>query len=190
MSTIGFHIRASRHDVTSYDWDQYMNFADRRMAGSPPVAGDIGRVDSHPEAWSVQDGVNVGNGSKCNLFRMRGEFADFDFQAEANISDGRNSRMFFHKGFGPLGAKGYEAQINSTHEDPKKADRLYNFQNVAEQLVPPNTWFTQEAIAQGNHIVIQVNGKVTVEHIDDKNTYTKGYLALILPYDSIIRAAS
>lgn len=31
MSTIGFHMRAGRHDVTPYDWDQYMNFADKYM---------------------------------------------------------------------------------------------------------------------------------------------------------------
>ena len=45
--------------------------------------------------------------------------------------------MFFRKGFGPGGAKGYEAQINSTYVDPKKTGNLYNFQNVYEQLVPP-----------------------------------------------------
>jgi hypothetical protein len=31
MSTIGFHIRSGRHDVTTYDWDQYLNFADKHM---------------------------------------------------------------------------------------------------------------------------------------------------------------
>ena len=45
-------------------------------------------------------------------------------------------------------------------------------------LVPPDTWFTQEVEAVGNHIVIKVNGKVTVDFVDEKNTFTKGYLAL------------
>ena len=31
MGVIGYHVRTGKHDVTDFDWGQYMNFADKHL---------------------------------------------------------------------------------------------------------------------------------------------------------------
>jgi hypothetical protein len=142
---------------------------------------DLTGWKTHPAdkaKWAVEDGVLVGRGTKGHLFSDRDDYENFVYRVEAMINDHGNSGQYFRTKFGPSFPKGYEAQINSTHGDPVRTGSLYNFVKVLERLHKPDEWFTQEVTAIGNHIVIKVNGKTTVDFVDPKNTYTKGHFAL------------
>jgi hypothetical protein len=127
--------------------------------------------------WKVVDGAIYGSGPASHLFSPRGDYKNFKYRAEVKIADKANSGMYFRTKKGPGFPNGYEAQVNSTGGDPVKTGSLYNHVKVLEMLVPPDTWFTQEIEAVGNHIIIKVNGKTTVDYIDKKNSYTTGHFA-------------
>jgi hypothetical protein len=145
---------------------------------------DLKGWKTHPKdkaKWEVKDGVLVGSGPAGHLFSERGDYENFIYRVEAKINDHGNSGQYFRTQFGPSFPKGYEAQINSTHRDPVRTGSLYNFGKegtVTEMLVKPDEWFVQEVTADGNHIIIKVNGKTTVDLLDKKNSYTKGHFAL------------
>ena len=136
------------------------------------------KANESPDSWKAVDGAIVGKGPVSHLFYMKHECGDCEFMAEVKIADKANSGMYFRTAFGPGFPKGYEAQVNSSHTDWKRTGSLYNFVNVKEQLVPPDTWFTQHIIAKGNHIIIKVNDEVVVDYVDEKNTHEKGFVAL------------
>jgi hypothetical protein len=137
------------------------------------IAGD----SLHDGKWSFKNGVLHGEGGVSHIFSPRGDYENFAYRADLKIKDKGNSGQYFRTAFGNGFPNGYEAQVNSTHADPKRTGSLYNFKNVTDMLVPPDTWFTQEVIARGNHIVIKVNGKVAVDYVDEKHTFTKGHFA-------------
>jgi hypothetical protein len=136
------------------------------------------KANEHPESWTVKDGAIRGDGEASHLFYMDDKCVNCEFQADVRINHGGNSGMYFRTAFGPGIPAGYEAQVNSTHSDPVRTGSLYNFVNITDQLIPDDTWFHQHIIVDGNHIQIWVNGSRTVDFVDEKNTYTVGYLAL------------
>jgi len=136
------------------------------------------KANQHPDSWTAKDGMIVGDGEASHLFWMARQCENCEFKADVKISDGGNSGMYFRTAFGPGFPHGYEVQVNSTHKDPVRTGSLYNFVKIYKQLVPPDTWFNQLVIARGNHIIIEVNHKKVVDFVDEKNTYTSGYLAL------------
>jgi hypothetical protein len=137
------------------------------------------KAAERPENWTVEEGELVGQHGRSHLFYMDEMCENCEFFAEVKISHAGNSGMYFRvKEFPAKGPNGYEAQVNSTNQDPVKTGSLYKFWDITEQLISDDTWFSQHIIANGNHIIIKVDDKVVVDFVDDKNTYDKGYLAL------------
>jgi len=140
--------------------------------------------------WRVENGLLIGSGPSSHLFSEKGEYDNFHFRVEAKINDKGNSGQYFRTAFGPGFPKGYEAQINATHGDKIRTGSLYpSFGKLSDEdrakILVMNTaphkadeFFTQEVIADGPRIQIIVNGKVTVNWVDPKNTYTRGHFAL------------
>jgi hypothetical protein len=140
-------------------------------------------------SWKVEDGILKSSGSKnSHLFTKRDDYENFHYRIVAKISDKGNSGQYFRAQFKPGYPPGYEAQINSTHPDPIKTGSLYPDGRIKlkpeerkkvivnKQLVKPDEWFTQEVIADGDHIIIKVNGKTTVDI--HNSTFKKGRFAL------------
>jgi hypothetical protein len=138
--------------------------------------------------WRVEDGVLIGSGPPSHLFSQRDDYENFEYRIEAQINDKGNSGQYFRTAYGPGFPKGYEAQINATHGDPVRTGSLYPAGSLGKykdkitvlNTAPhkPNEWFVQEVIVKGNHIVIKVNGKTTVDWMDPDSTYKKGHFAL------------
>src|SRR5262249_29630392 len=154
---------------------------------------DLTGWKTHPAdkaKWEVKDGAIVGTGPAGHLFSERGDYENFHLRFEVKINDKGNSGQYFRAEFAKAFPPGYEAQINSTHTDKVRTGSLYadgrdkytadekKKMLVFDQLVKPDTWFKQEVIAVGNHIVIKVNGKTTVDFVDEKNRHTKGHFAI------------
>ena len=140
------------------------------------------QANEQPESWTIQNGVLVGHGNTSHLFFMKQEFTDCEFKADIMLPNGSNSGMFFRVAPPAPGfLKGYEAQANNTGGDPNRTGSLNaggSLVRVTDQLVPDDTWWTQHIIVRGNRIIIKVNDKTVVDFLDDKNRFTKGYLAL------------
>jgi len=110
----------------------------------------------------------VGGGRAHLFYGANGDasFKNFEFKAKVKTTAGANSGIYLHTAFEAKGwpTKGYECQVNATHKDVKKTGGLYGVQDVVD--VAPNTddvWFDYYIKVDGKRIVIQIDGKTTVD---------------------------
>ena len=124
------------------------------------------KVSENADSIKVEDGMIVVAGPRAHAFYVgqdgNAEFTDFQLKAEVMTKPKANSGIYFHTKYQDEGwpNKGYEAQVNSTHGDPKKTGGLYNVQDNFDEVAKDGEWFTYEITVQGKHIVIKINDRI------------------------------
>ena len=138
-----------------------------------------------PSKWEVVYGELRGTGGASMLFSPKSHYQNCKFRAEIKINDKGNSGMYFRAPKANSFAGGYEAQINSTHADPIKTGSVYTFVHIYDQIVPPDTWFTQEIDVRTldfrgkmiTQIEVRVNDKLLYRFLDHANSWKSGHFA-------------
>lgn len=135
-----------------------------------------------PDSFKVVNGeIHVVNG-RAHLFYVGADgnarFKNFELKAKVKHADNSNSGIYFHTEFQDNGwpSKGHECQVNSTtHKDPKKTGGLYAVKDILNKApVADDEWFDYEIAVKDNHVVIKINGEVTVDWTEPADWTTNG----------------
>lgn len=138
--------------------------------------------------FTVVDGALKVSGGRAHLFYVgddgKAEFKDFELKLKVKTLPNANGGVYFHTAFQEKGwpSKGFECQVNATHQDPRKTGSLYG---VADVLALPSgkeapkgslvshvqdkaphkddEWFDYHIIVKDKTITIRVDGATTVE---------------------------
>jgi hypothetical protein len=130
------------------------------------------KVGENPESVSVRDGQIVVFGPRAHAFYVgtNGEatFKNFHCKAEVKTTPGSNSGVYFHTKYQENGwpNRGYEAQVNNSHTDPKRTGGLYNVKDNYRDVAKDNEWFEYEIIVEGKHIVVKIDGKTVSDYTE------------------------
>ena len=137
------------------------------------------RASENPNTFSVENGAIVVHGPRAHLFYegpvQNHEFTNFEFKAQVMTTPGSNSGMFIHTAYQDTGwpSKGYEIQVNNSHTDWRRTGSLYAVQDVKEQIVKDNEWYTEQITVQGKRITIKINDKTVVDYTEPDSIATK-----------------
>jgi hypothetical protein len=142
------------------------------------ISLDGWKADQNPGSWSVKDGAIRGEGADSRLIYQSEKCVDCELKMDVRISKGGAAGIYVRGSAADGSFRGYEAIINNTGADPSRTGSLAGSVKVPDQMVADDTWFNADVLVQGNHVQISVNGKVTADFTDQKDSYFEGSVAL------------
>ncbi len=162
----------------------------KKAAAAPAQPGAMAQVGSNPRAcstpegkaevpagsshWEVVNGAISPCGDPTGYLTSEESFKDFALSIEFRCGEDTNSGVFARS---PGGNGGYEVQIwkiqpagynTGSIVNTGKTDREYNFK--------PNQWNRYEITADGDHLVVVLNGQTTLD-VHDKQ-FAEGKIRL------------
>jgi len=131
------------------------------------------KVSENKDSVYIEDGCLVTHGNRAHAFYVGDEdgketYKNFRLRAEVKTEPKANSGIYFHTKFVEEGwpNKGYEAQVNNTHGDPKKTGGLYNVQDNFDAPAKDGEWFTYVIVVRDKHIQVKINGKTVSDYTE------------------------
>lgn len=128
------------------------------------------KVGENASTFRVENGTIVANGPVAHLFYngnvKNHDFRNFEFKADVMTTPGSNSGLYFHTTYQEKSwpEKGYEVQVNNSHEDWRRTGSLYAIQDVKDVYVKDNEWYTEHIIVKDKHVTVKINDRVVVEY--------------------------
>jgi hypothetical protein len=134
------------------------------------------KVNENPATFSVHDGAIVAHGNRSHCFYMgdfhNHQFRNFELMVDVMTKPKSNGGIYILTEYQDQGwpGKGFEVQVNNTFPgDPRRTGSLYEVQDVKQQLVKDDEWFTEHIVVKGDNIRVMVNGKQVVNWTQPAN---------------------
>ena len=148
-------------------------FDGKSMAGWTQIGG------KNKNAWKVENGLLVMDGEGGGWIAADGEYADFQFSLEFQLTSDSNSGVYLRApaDSSHISRTGMEIQIlddfHAKYAKVKDWQRTGSIYHVAPAktgpLKPAGEWNKMEITARGAHVVIRLNGMTIVDDMIDKH---------------------
>ncbi|MEM6910807.1 MAG: DUF1080 domain-containing protein [Verrucomicrobiota bacterium] len=130
------------------------------------------KIAENPEAFTIQDGAIVANGTRAHAFYVgeggQANFNQFELRLEVLTLPNSNGGIFIHSAWLEEGwPSGYEIQVCNTQRDWRKSGSLFN---IVHNEIPfeDNTWMEYVIRVQKGRIFVSVNDQVLVNYTPQK----------------------
>ena len=148
-------------------------FDGKSLAGWTQIGG------KNKSVWKVENGLLVMDGEGGGWIAADGEYDDFEFQLEFQLTSDSNSGVYLRApaDTSHISRTGMEIQIlddfHAKYAKVQPWQRTGSIYHVAAAktgfLKPAGEWNSMQIQAKGAHVIIKLNGQVIVDDMIDKH---------------------